>query len=106
MKEDVQTMLDCYLACTKTINHCLEMGGEHASPDHINLLMDCAKICMLASDFAARGSNNHQKLCKLCADICRQCAQECENMADGNQAMLDCAEACRKCAETCDKMAQ
>lgn len=97
-------MIECYKSCTTTITHCLEVGGEHASPEYINLLMDCAKICQLAADFAIRGSANHPALCKLCADICRQCADQCEQMADGDEKMLECAKICRECAEACDRM--
>lgn len=104
MEDDIKTMTDCYLECTKTLQHCLKMGGEHASPEHINLLMDCAKICNLASDFASRGSANHKALCKLCADICRQCAEQCESMADDDEEMKKCAEKCRECAEVCERM--
>ena len=105
-KESIATMLACYKSCTRTILHCLEMGGEHAGPQHINLLMDCAKICEVAADFAIRGSANHPALCGLCADICRQCAEQCEEMAEGDEQMQKCAEACRQCAEACGRMSQ
>ncbi len=104
MESDIKVMTDCYLSCTKTIKHCLEMGGEHASPEQINLLMDCAKICNLASDFACRGSANHKGLCSLCADICNQCAEQCDSMAGDDEDMKKCAEVCRQCAEVCEKM--
>jgi len=106
MIKDTMTMLKCYQSCTKTINHCLEMGGEHASPNHINLLMDCAKICQLAADFAIRGSANHATLCRLCVDICRSCAEECESMAEDDEEMQNCAQTCRDCADTCERMAE
>lgn len=106
MNEDIMRMLECYKSCTKSITHCLEMGGEHASSEHINLLMDCAAICKLAADFAIRGSSNHPALCRLCADICRQCADQCEQMAGDDEEMQKCAEKCRECAEVCDRMSQ
>lgn len=104
MENDIKTMTDCYLACTKTIKHCLSMGGEHAAPEHINLLMDCAKICQTASDFACRESDNHPAICKVCADICRQCADECERLAGDDEQMKQCAEICRQCADVCERM--
>lgn len=104
MGQDIETMVNCYLSCTKTINHCLETGGEHASPEHINLLMDCAKICNLTSDFACRGSANHKQLCQVCAEICRQCAEQCEQLAGDDEVMKECAEMCRTCAATCEQM--
>ena len=105
MDQAIKAMSDCYLACTKTIQHCLEMGSKHASPEHINILIDCARVCNMASDFACRKSENHKEICDLCAEICRQCADACESMADGDQEMLKCAEICRKCADECENMA-
>lgn len=104
MEQDAKIMADCYLACTRTIANCLKMGGEHASPEHINLLMDCANVCLLASDATSRGSDNHTRICKLCADICRQCAEQCVSMANGDETMRQCAEICKKCAEACERM--
>ena len=104
MKQDIQTMTDCYASCLSTINHCLERGGEHASKEHINLLMDCAKLCQLEADFAIRGSQHHAILSKLCADVCRRCADECEKMSDDDDVMKACAKTCRSCADTCERM--
>lgn len=105
MKNGVMKMLECYKSCTMTINHCLNMGGEHASPEHINLMMDCAKICQLSADFAMRGSEFHADLCNLCADICERCAEQCEAMAGDSEEMKQCAQTCRDCAEVCRSMA-
>jgi hypothetical protein len=104
-KNGVMTMMTCSAICSKTINHCLEMGGEHTSKDHINLLMDCVKICQLAADFAIRGSENHMALCKLCADICRRCADQCEQLGQDDETMQNCAQICNDCAAECEKMA-
>lgn len=106
MRNDIDVMLDCYLSCTKTITHCLEQGGEHADPRHINLLMDCAKICNVASDFACRESANHPAVYAVCADICKQCADACDALAEDDPAMAECAEICRKCAEVCERMSE
>lgn len=104
MEEDSIKMLECYKICTKTINHCLKMGGDHASAEHINLLMDCAKICQLAADFAIRGSVHHAALCQLCAQICRECADECEAINSEDEEMKECAQICRECADACERM--
>lgn len=81
------------------------MGGEHANPEHINLLMDCAKICDLSADFAIRGSQFHADLCNLCAEICDRCADRREEMDGDDEEMQKCAQTCRECAEECLKMA-
>lgn len=81
--------------------HCLEVGGPHAAPDHIRIMLDCAQICMASADFMLRGSAHHADICRVCADICEACARSCEPL-DG---MEDCVAACRACAESCRAMA-
>lgn len=103
MKNDIKTMIQCYSTCTKMINHCLKKGGEHANADHIRVLMDCAKICQTAIDFALRGSAYHTAVCGVCADVCNACADSCENLND-DEEMQKCIDICRNCAEACERM--
>lgn len=106
MRECIDNCINCHAVCAETISHCLSMGGEHASPNHIKLLQDCAQICMTSADFMLRMSDYHPQTCGVCADICEACAEECEGMASGDGAdfMQRCADACRKCAESCRRM--
>lgn len=102
-------MLDCIRAChdchticlSVATNHCLQLGGQHAEPQHIQLMLSCAEICQSAANFMAIGSERHRDLCRLCADVCRECARECEQLGD----MDDCVAACLRCAESCERMA-
>ena len=105
MEECLKDCMECYKSCTMMITHCLEMGGEHASPEHINLLKDCAEICKLSVDFMLRDSEFAAQLCKLCVEICAQCTKQCEQMAGDDEMMKACAETCRKCADACQEMA-
>ena len=105
MQTCIENCQNCHTVCLETINHCLEMGGEHASPDHIKLLQDCVNICQTSADFMIRGSEHHAAVCGVCAEVCDACAKECERMADGNEFMQRCADACRRCAESCREMA-
>ncbi|MBI3281623.1 MAG: four-helix bundle copper-binding protein [Acidobacteria bacterium] len=105
MRDCIQECLDCHAICVETIAHCLGLGGEHASPDHIALLEDCAQICQTSADFMLRGSERHTETCRVCADICERCAQDCERMARGDETMTRCAEVCRRCAESCSSIA-
>ena len=106
MERCIQECLSCHSICTTTVNHCLGMGGEHASPSHITTLLDCAEICQTSANFMLRGSPLHNRTCGVCAEACERCATECEQMANGDQQMLDCARACRSCAESCRQMAK
>jgi hypothetical protein len=106
MQECIAECLKCHSACLTTVSHCLELGGPHADPAHIGLLLDCAEICQTSANFMLRGSERHQLTCQVCADVCRACADDCERMAGDDQQMRQCAEQCRRCAESCERMAR
>lgn len=106
MKECIHNCLDCHSICLNTVNHCLKMGGEHASPHHIGIMLDCAEICQTSANFMLRDSSMHGRVCGVCAEACERCAEECERLANGDQQMMACAEMCRRCAESCQRMAR
>jgi hypothetical protein len=81
------------------------MGGEHASPEHQNVMQDCKQICALAVGFMARESRHMGHVCRECAEICTARADDCDRMAHGDPLMKQCAEVCRRCAQSCEKMA-
>lgn len=103
MEECLQNCIDCYTVCTETAQHCLHTGGEHARPEHIRILADCASICQLSADFMLRSSQWHTAVCEVCAQICEECAQDCARF-DADEFMLECAEICRQCASSCREM--
>ena len=105
MQQCIDECTRCHNICLAAVSHCLELGGKHADPAHIRLLLDCADICQTSANFMLRGSDLHQRTCAVCAEVCRACAEDCERMAGGDQLMKDCAEQCRRCAETCERMA-
>ena len=105
MRHCIELCTDCHVICVKTTTHCLHMGGEHASPEHIGVMMDCAQICATGADFMLRGSDLHGRTCGVCAEACERCANECERLANGDETMLRCADFCRRCAESCRAMA-
>lgn len=105
MESCIVACKDCEQACLECHEHCLEMGGEHASRNHITTLADCAQICATAAAFMMRGSELHGETCGACAAICDACAESCESMAAGDETIKRCAEACRSCAEECRRMA-
>lgn len=104
MNQCITECFNCASICIETINHCLSMGGKHASPEHIGLMQTCAEICTVNAHAMLRGVAAHSATCMACAEICRQCAESCESMGD-DEAMRRCAEACRRCAESCRAMA-
>lgn len=105
MQECIQACQQCHSICLTTVQHCLQMGGRHAAPQHITLLLDCAQICQTSADFMLRGSELHGRTCGVCAEVCERCAQDCERLDPNDQQMQMCAQVCRQCADSCRRMA-
>lgn len=104
MRECIDTCLGCHQSCLQTVEHCLSLGGKHASPDHIRLLLDCAEICQVSADFLLRNSPRHGLTCRVCAEVCQACSDNCSS-GKADAAMQACAEACKRCAQSCQQMA-
>lgn len=103
MKKCIDACVECEKVCMETIMHCLHHGGEHATPEHIGLLKDCAAACRVSAELMSTNSRFHKEMCSLCTKICNACADECEKFDE--KFMKDCAKACRDCAKSCEKMA-
>jgi hypothetical protein len=106
MDECIQNCLECFKSCTSLIPHCLRMGEEHASKEHIGLLSSCAVICETSAKMMMLESEFHSLTCGICAEICSKCAEDCVRLAGDDQRMKSCAEVCRRCAESCEAMSQ
>ena len=105
MDDCIDWCTSCHDICLQTVNYCLAMGGEHSTPEHIRLLLDCAEICQTSANFMLRSSELHGVTCAACAEICDRCAAACERF-EGDEIMQACAEACRGCAQSCREMAR
>lgn len=105
MKKCIQLCRDCHAMCTQTIAHCLKLGGRHATPDHIRLMLDCAQMCATSVDYMVRESPFHDRICRLCSELCKECAKDCQGVAGDDQMVKECLEMCRKCAASCERMA-
>jgi hypothetical protein len=104
MRQCIQNCLECHSRCLETAMHCQQMGGKHAEPAHVRLLLDCAEICQTSANFLLRSSSFHSRVCGVCADVCAQCARSCEQFPDDSQSKA-CAAAARRSAESCRMMA-
>ena len=105
MQECIDNCTDCFQVCEQMITHCLKKGGDHAKPEHIRLLIDCAEACKTSVGFMLRESPFHHLTCGTCAQICTECADDCAEMND-DELMQECIEICRRCATSCAAMAQ
>jgi hypothetical protein len=101
--DTIQALQKCHALCSSmAMTHCLEMGGEHARPQHLRLMLDCAGLCALTADALGRKSQFHNRLAQLCAEVCETCEKDCAAL-DG---MEDCVQACRYCAHLCTEVAR
>lgn len=105
MQQCIDLCQDCQALCTRTIRHCLDLGGRHAGPEHIRLLVDCAQMCQINVDYMLRESLLHERVCGLCAEACKLCAENCGQVAGDDQMLKQCVDLCRRCAESCERMA-
>lgn len=96
----------CEGACLQSVAHCLDKGGDLASPARISVLLDCVAICAASHDLLYRGSPHHTHTCGACAAICEACAESCERAGAGDARLAKCAEVCHQCAESCREMAR
>lgn len=98
LQDTLEKLSACHDTClSMAINHCLEMGGAHARPQHMRLMLDCVEICGLAHGAILRKSQFHALILSLCADICETCAKACAALGD----MEECVAACRACMTAC-----
>jgi len=101
--DTIESLQHCHAICSSmALTHCLEMGGEHARPQHLRLMMDCAALCAFTADALGRKSQFHNRFAALCADVCETCEKDCEALGD----MGDCVRACRDCASRCRDIAR
>lgn len=103
MNQCIDACTNCGRLCLETLHHCLTQGGQHATAEHIGMLMDCTDICDVSARFLVRGSVMHKETCRACAAVCEACAKSCEAMPE-DEVMKRCAAACRACAEECRRM--
>lgn len=104
VRECLRDTLDCYKSCTETLTKCLTISGKRVKAQHLNLLMDCARMCNTNADFILRNSPYHPQTCGITADICDECADTCDRFEE--DFMKECASVCRRCSESCREVAR
>lgn len=106
MRDCIQECIACYASCLETVQHCLALGGAHAAPGHVALLITCATSCEASARAMLLGAEQHAALCGSCSTVCRQCAESCRQFAGSDETLARCAAACERCAASCERMAQ
>lgn len=105
LEDAIDACWQAHQSCERTLyGHCLEMGGDHVAPEHVELMTSCIQICQIAADFMTRSSPLHTSVCAACANVCEACADSCEALIPGDVTspeMQQCADACRIAAKAC-----
>lgn len=102
-REAIGALQHCHATChSMAMTHCLEMGGEHARPQHLRLMLDCAGFCAFTADALGRKSQFHARFAALCAEVCETCAEDCAAVGD----MEECVQSCRDCARICREISR
>lgn len=103
-EKTIEKCLSCYQRCVLCLNHCLQRGGEHSSPDHVKKLLECAEICNFTSKLILMEAEISYGVGQLCAKACEICADSCQSLDPNDEVMAACIESCVKCAEACRSM--
>lgn len=99
----IAALQHCHATCqSMAMTHCLEMGGEHARPQHLRLMLDCAGFCAFTADALGRKSQFQTRFAALCAEVCQTCGDDCA--AIGN--MEECVASCRDCVTVCRELSR
>lgn len=103
VRDTIQALQHCHATCqSMAMTHCLEMGGEHARPQHLRLMLDCAAFCAFTADALGRKSQFHNRFAQLCAEVCDTCKQDCAALGQ----MEECVQACHDCSRLCTEVAR
>ncbi len=105
MQKCAKACSDCQRACDMCSTHCAHKlhSGEKDHMASMATCLDCADMCAVASQVAARGGPFAATICGACAEVCAMCAKECEKFPD-DEHMKMCAAECRKCEKACREM--
>ncbi|MDG0816297.1 four-helix bundle copper-binding protein [Bdellovibrio svalbardensis] len=104
LQDCIDNCTECSRLCLQLIPHCLDVGGEHATSEHINILHVCSIICETNAKLMTLDSEFYHDLCRLSAEVSTACAADCDALSKNDAIMVEGAEICRKTAESCNRM--
>lgn len=102
----IKNCLEVFKVTNQCIVHCLELSGEHAKKNHINLMISCSQIAEFHAKLMMRNCGYSSKVAEICALACNDLADECETFSPPDSSMQEVIDACRKCFVTCLKNAR
>lgn len=86
---------DAWIKCENLLVD-IHSVGSYLSKQVVNVLDECAHICLGTFHALKTGSVNSKNMALLCVGICEECAELCES--HHGTAFQQCAQTCRACA--------
>ncbi|NNH75998.1 hypothetical protein HLB23_40150 [Nocardia uniformis] len=101
IQSTINHLLGCHRGCERQILDSLDLGGKHATRQHIAMLTDLSDLSHVTAELLERGSEWEwaEWLCELTGDACVEAADQCEQLGE-----TECAEMCRTAAAACAAM--
>lgn len=95
--------------CVETWAHCegLLFALSHKNTSYskrtVQVLDECAGICLGTMELLKAGCQNLSQMALLCVGLCEECAEVCERYTDDQ--FKRCAEVCRQCSAMFSQLA-
>ena len=86
---------DAWIKCENLLIDIQEIRN-YISKKVVNVLDECAHICLGTFHALKTGSVNSKNMALLCVGVCEECAEVCEG--HHGTAFEECAKICRECA--------
>lgn len=94
--------IEAWLQCENLLAG-LQQKSISFSKRTMQVIDECAQVCMGTFETLQRASLNRNKAALLCFGICEECAEVCDKYED--DAFKKCAHACRRCATVIAQLA-
>ncbi len=100
-QQAIQDLLNCQQVCSQTAETDRQSSGSHAGESHVQMLQDCAELCLTTAHFLQHGSALAGYLCQTCAQVTTIFANEFDEMGD-----TDVANVCRNVAWSTNQLSK
>jgi hypothetical protein len=99
IQQCIQDCLNCQQVCLQSADAGQQAGSDSAKMDHLQMLRDCAELCLTTAHFLQHGSPLAGYLCQAAEQVTTICSNECDQTGDS-----DCANACRNVSWSCNQL--
>lgn len=94
--------IEAWLQCENLLVN-LQQKGISFSKRTLQVIDECAHVCLGTFQTLQLSSLNSNKAALLCFGICEECAEVCDKYDDN--VFKNCADACRQCSSAIAQLA-